>query len=963
MLRSIIIIIISTIFAEAAYASPIPAEKLFTNPMASRFDISPDGKFISYYDISDDKKKLLLLDIETMETQLLGPIADDETLNSYRWLDEKNLIVHVGGGKKVIKVLLNVSFNDDKKVKVNNHRIRSDGYIVASLGQQVLYAKRRDEDEIGYKLYRLSLADLKKSNFPKQKKLKYILDDAIRFIYDENTERLITAQYDEDTEVLTFFYKGLLEKQWTEFYKLRESKNTFSIIGFLTEGKLAILSNQKSDKTALYEFDIATQSIGKKLFEHSMYDLTDANIDYENASIDSVSYYDHGKYTVKYFSQQDKKTDLALKNALPSKQYYSVAKHSGKGYNILATGSATDPGQYYLYKQSSQEAEVLKSRHPQLENYLFSPSIPIKVQVGDQTTIEALLTQPAGFDNNALIVMPHGGPIGVRDNDFFNPIVQYFASRGFSILRVNFRGSTGYGKEFLESGVGQFGQTIENDISAVVDQVLAKHEYKKVCAMGASYGGYSSFMLSIYNPEIYDCVVASYGIYDLPLLFNSSNIKRLEDHLQRVENTVGKLDKALFNVSPVYLANKIQVPSLVIGGLNDKIAGFEQTHRMTHTLELLNKNVDSIYYNNTGHGHYYFYGDWHENAYIYQFLQSTLDLPDTPYSDVSEEDKELLMKETVRLADSFTFEDKVPDDEVKSIKFYTQAMEQNHPRSIHNMASFYETGEGVEKDIDKAISLYKKASELEYSGASLALANLFFEDDSQYTDFTKAISYYELAKKQKHDASVNLFLAQAYCLGKGVDKDVKRCVELLDLKRLDKDGDNKVTSKARNKVKEMFSKALGHGSYNAGEMKLFREFASKNFSLNFHDVEVTVRQVGKYGKRDLFNLMFEDVEFMRPELGLKFGVKFDVVPTNTDNKRKKTGIYGIWRRLNADGSFDIRHSAFAYGGKRNWQFLYALSEEDLEARKWELTLYDLYNKEIYKKSFKMEGSLAETYGQ
>lgn len=138
--------------------------------------------------------------------------------------------------------------------------------------------------------------------------------------------------------------------------------------------------------------------------------------------------------------------------------------------------------------------------------------------------------------------------------------MQYYVSRGFSVLRVNFRGSAGFGKSFQQSGVGQFGQQIEQDISAAVKLVREKYAFDNMCAMGASYGGYSSMMLAIKHPDDYDCVIAAYGVYDLPYMYNASNIEIQNNFRSAVSKVVGEYNDKLYDVSPVYLIDQIKVP-------------------------------------------------------------------------------------------------------------------------------------------------------------------------------------------------------------------------------------------------------------------------------------------------------------------------------------------------------------------------------------------------------------------
>lgn len=186
--------------------------------------------------------------------------------------------------------------------------------------------------------------------------------------------------------------------------------------------------------------------------------------------------------------------------------------------------------------------------------------------------------------------MPHGGPIGVTDYDLFQREVQFFASRGYAVLRVNFRGSSGYGKEFMESGRGQWGKKIEDDINEIVTAVKSKYPIRpgNSCIIGASYGGYSAFISVIRFPRQYKCAVSCFGVMDIPLLLSSNNAMKHKSVRNEILYVVGDPKKENVDhvaVSPVYLADKIDVPVMLMAGWRDRIADMEHSHRMHYMLK------------------------------------------------------------------------------------------------------------------------------------------------------------------------------------------------------------------------------------------------------------------------------------------------------------------------------------------------------------------------------------------
>lgn len=936
-------------------SNPIPAKYLFDEPTRSQMKFSPNGKYLSVYNHGENGKFFSIIDIASGSMQHVGSFRENESLYGYNWINDQHVVLRLNmrNGRKDIVLAIDYS---DGKVSSKPYPINVDGYILSVLPDvkhQVLFAKR-NRDDTGYQLFLTGISDLLDNNFDNARKIKNIPDSASSYLFDNETQRIIVSEYDEDEDLTTFKYRALHGKKWQPLFLLKKSDYQFRPIGFLSDNTLAVLSDRNTDKITLQEFDIATQTLTKVLYEHPYYDLTSAEVSFQTGQVQSASFFDHGRFETKFFEANQQKEAKLIKAAFPDKQFVIIANNDTMNRWIIKTFATDDPGQYYLYYQDEKSAEVIFTPYKKLEGIKFSPSELITVNSADGTPIEGILTRPIKNDNKVLLVMPHGGPVGVRDNDIFDPRVQYFASRGFSVLKVNFRGSSGYGRHFRESGVGQFGNIIEEDIVAVVKHVRNQYNFDQMCSMGASYGGYSSFMLAIKHPQDYNCIVASYGIYDLPLLFNSSNFKVLDENRDRITRVVGEMDNSLYGDSPVYLADKLQTPTLLIAGKEDEIASFEHTNRMAYVLTNLNKEFEPLYYEKTGHGHDTWWGEWHEHTYIYEYLLRTLNLPSLPSDKYENELKEALAEEFTLVADSFDSDDIVEDDSTQAWKYYKQAAQLGDSRAMYKIAMFYLDGKEVEKNLSLAMEWLNRASDHQNSDAMYKLGELYAEGKEVDLNHEKSVQFFQMAKEQGHHAGVLAKLAIAHCLGKGTEKSISNCTELLNFKRLEKgeNEDNPVHSGSKAIQKIALVDIFTHPEFSENDRAIVRETVAEEFEIDLYPVEINEKEAGVLTELKYNHFEFVESDSIIAEEELRFGVKFDVNPEDYfTNIKKLTGLVATLTQQTASGETKTKLKAFLFGTRRNWFINYPLKENDLETALWTVDLFDLFGNKVFSKEF------------
>lgn len=270
-------------------------------------------------------------------------------------------------------------------------------------------------------------------------------------------------------------------------------------------------------------------------------------------------------------------------------QKVDFSSYTSDGQKILVSVySDSNPGELYIFDRKAGKARFLMARQKQLDPAKMAHTKAFAFKARDGRQIHAFLTIPNGSDgkNLPLIVNPHGGPIGPRDDWGFNPEAQLFASRGYATLQINYRGSGGYGKAFSDAGHQQWAQGIQNDILDathwVIDQGYANRD--RICIYGGSFGGYSSLMAPIREPGLFQCAFGYVGVYDMDMMFKKGDIPQRESGLRYLRRTLGTDAAAWAQMSPTSRAAEVKIPVYLAAGARDERAVPEQTEAMNKAL-------------------------------------------------------------------------------------------------------------------------------------------------------------------------------------------------------------------------------------------------------------------------------------------------------------------------------------------------------------------------------------------
>ena len=385
-----------------------------------------------------------------------------------------------------------------------------------------------------------------------------------------------------------------------------DSRSNFYPLGLSDDAStLYALTDEGRDQRELVAYDIPARKITRTLFRKEGVDVMAAIFGTGNRPV-GVRYYVEGRLLSDYFGAEDRQRVQSLQKAFPGKNVVMIDKNADNSQLILGVDGSDSTPKYYRFDTGAGRAELIEDSTPWLKDVRFAPTRIVRVTSKDGLQIEAFLTIPEAPEKRPLIVMPHGGPVGVSDRLQFDRDTQFLASLGYAVLRVNFRGSEGFGKSFREAGFRQFGAAIEDDIDAALARVLADHpvDSARMCVLGFSYGGYSALISAVRSPERFRCVISVSGVTDRILLYTASDAARTAAERKVLVKQWGDPlveGDAIVTGSPVYRHRDIKVPVMLVQGTEDIRVDPEHLRRMQRMLELDDRPVVGLLFEGEGH--------------------------------------------------------------------------------------------------------------------------------------------------------------------------------------------------------------------------------------------------------------------------------------------------------------------------------------------------------------------------
>ena len=401
-------------------------------------------------------------------------------------------------------------------------------------------------------------------------------------------------------------FEQIIETTW---------KDNFYIQGFDYESKnpdhAYVISNLESDTDEILLVDLGTMKTIKKIYSNDTYDVSGISRsrkrDYE------VDYYSYTgeKRVVIPVSDYYKKLHKKFQKQFGNKQFSISSKTEAEDKYLIYVTSDKLYGKYFVYDKEDDSFKEVIDLMPQLKESDMAEMRPIMYKTRDGLTVYGYLTIPNSAKMGKkvpLIVNPHGGPYGPRDNWGFNPETQLFASRGYATLQVNYRGSGGYGKKHFLAGSKQIGRKMLNDLEDGV--AFAKSmdfiDGDRIAIYGASYGGLATLGSLVKTPDLYTCGVDYVGVSNLFTFVNSFPAYwkpfMAQFYEQWYDETNEEEKKLMEEVSPALHVDKITKPLFVVQGANDPRVNINESDQIVSKLRDRDVDVPYMVKYNEGHG-------------------------------------------------------------------------------------------------------------------------------------------------------------------------------------------------------------------------------------------------------------------------------------------------------------------------------------------------------------------------
>lgn len=437
------------------------------------------------------------------------------------------------------------------------------------------------------------------------------------------------------------------ESEGDEFKTVLPLKNRtgdMRVVGFDAVAKrLLVTMLNEQQRWTIFPLDPASGTVGPPLLSDPIYDIVPnrglpgaAGIELARTffsrakrTFAGVRYYTDAA-RVKWFDREYAAYQKAVDRALPNTVNVLVDTSADERQFLWFAFSDQDPGSYYLTDQDKRSFKLLAATRSWIKPGQMAPMLSVKYQARDGLTIFGYLTVPVGSQPKdlPLVVMPHGGP-WVRDIWGFDPLVQLLANRGYAVLQMNYRGSTGFGHELFENAKLQIGKQIQNDIEDGTRWAIAAGvaDPKRIAIVGSSYGGYSALFGLGNSPGMYRCGISIAGVTDWPAIYEDSEAAESKSAKKYWREQIGDPAKdleSLQSISPVYFASRITAPLLIVHGKKDRRVPYDQAKRLISALESAGRPPATLILPRVAHS----YGDEKERTEIYKrivgFLETNL---------------------------------------------------------------------------------------------------------------------------------------------------------------------------------------------------------------------------------------------------------------------------------------------------------------------------------------------------
>jgi dipeptidyl aminopeptidase/acylaminoacyl peptidase len=587
----------------------IPLEKLFASSENTSPMLSGDGRFILYRHIEPSgADHVLVRDTKTGMEGIVPYPKGTEGVPYFTWsADCQHVLFMIDrSGDENYGIYAVDTFTGKSKTLFSKAGVSA--MVVSGDGSDpnAVYFKANDRDVKCFDIYRCDIA--KGTN-------KLVLQNPGNisdWYFDRRGNLRVVVTVDDDGgEHLLLRKPGkkgakFVQSEWDEILHWSYADaDTSGFIAFSLDGNRVFYAESTGrDTSAVMEMDLTTQETKVIEFDPE-YDISDVWIDLKMDRVAAVQYYrERSDWKILEKSFGGKFDRL---KQIHEGDFHIVSSSADNRYWLVAFDNDTDGCSYYYVDMDTDEDKFLFNQSPVLEGCEFAKMEPIEYTSSDGFKIRGYATFPVGLErkNLPMVLLVHGGP-AARDMWGYNTEAQWLANRGYMVLQVNFRGSTGYGKTFLKASDREWGGKMQQDLTDAVNWAVSNGwaDKSRIAIMGGSYGGYAALAGAAFTPDLFVCAIDMFGPSSLITLMQSMPDYWKPYWDQKVQNIGDPVadEEFLKSRSPLYSVDRIKIPVLIAQGGNDVRVKTQEADQIVKAMKERGLDVEYMYFPNSGHG-------------------------------------------------------------------------------------------------------------------------------------------------------------------------------------------------------------------------------------------------------------------------------------------------------------------------------------------------------------------------
>jgi dipeptidyl aminopeptidase/acylaminoacyl peptidase len=577
----------------------IPLEDFFRKPQRVHFRLSPSGASLAWLEPWERRLNLFVEDVASGRTTRVTGSTERDLAGFFWASDERLVYVQDRGGDENYRL----------------HSVGRDGTNAVDLTPfdgvrcSLVDDLEDKDDEI---LFQMNRRD------PQVFDVFHVdvRTGAMRLVAENpgNVQSWITdhegrlrAAVTTDGVNTSVLYRDAESEPWREVatYDFKEYARPL-LFSFQRPDGLVVSSNVGRDLAAIYEYDARTGRTTDLVFEHSQVDVSHILYSRLRRRLTGAMY-ETERLEYGFFDAERAALQALVDERLGGRENTLVSTSRDERRFVVYSGSDRTLGEYLLLDAREKKLTPICELSPWLPEEQMAPMEPVRFAARDGLPLRGYLTLPKDQPRRdlPLVLLPHGGP-WVRDSWGFQPEVQFLASRGLAVLQVNYRGSAGFGRRFLEAGFGQWGLAMQDDLTDgvrwAVEQGIA--DPRRVAIYGGSYGGYAALSGLVRTPELYACGVSYVGVSNLFTWYESIP-PYWRPYREMLHEMVGHPERdreRMHATSPFFHADRIRVPVLVAQGANDPRVPQAESDQIVSALRARGLAVEYMVKDDEGHG-------------------------------------------------------------------------------------------------------------------------------------------------------------------------------------------------------------------------------------------------------------------------------------------------------------------------------------------------------------------------